>query len=646
MGKVGDAKKQVGGYLSAVRTMLNNYPQPQVPEEMNRLLNANSPFAFVMELLRICGVTSDKLLGWVSKILCGQDVIKSQLDSMGKSYKNNASWDFSASEGYGFMDAVEEAFKVLLLMNVKNMFTCTLNPFIPDEVMKDPTGIKMPNPGTGIKIPLNVIDLYNVLSNSPSKNTGTFGSNLYFDNDYSATEMWKSTDLNAFLWYTIHRGTNSVEGEKKQIWDNRCRRWRALIKDKATTEKFLNKNFFNSEFGEKSFISKTGDNVEYGGYPNRPPRKTTTSDENDNTTKSKPFKNARKDDNKIKKLQYFIVNYNERGVGSGVDSNNYLTIWLNADRYKIVAGDGKDDIIDRFQYNKTVFEFNYDFIQHIRLFDTKVIVMNVINALMGITNSAAAAIVGGNFSFNQRMIAGKIGQIVKDVINNDTTISECSFNFSNDQYEKLLEETQDKHYNQEDIENIVSSVGDISNSATMEEAQTKIASVLENVAITKGKNDEGWVDISFLDNSNILIKLIEECMVQMIMQVLGPKVMLVFAINAYFMGDLHDNKTVDIASFLNGLLNLISTMVKQLYDLIMKELINFLMDEIRPLINLMIEKLLLERIRFYIDLLKRLLALIKMFYNAFKGNNPKSVIDNVNYADIIPKAETPDQTTC
>ena len=119
----------------------------------------------------------------------------------------------------------------------------------------------------------------------------------------------------------------------------------------------------------------------------------------------------------------------------------------------------------------------------------------------------------------------------------------------------------------------------------------------------------------------------------------------------YFMGDILETKSADPSKFLVGIQNLIVSMVKQLFDLIMKELISFLMDEIRPLINLMIEKLLLERIRFYINILKRLLGLISMFYKAFNGgdnnsNNPKSVIDNVNYADIITTVETTDEITC
>lgn len=655
MGKVSDAKKKVSGYLSAIRTMLNNYPQPQIPDELDKLLGANTPFAFLMELLRVCGVSTDKLMGWVSKILCGENVIKSQVEKI-RSKKleegeKEKSWDTRENSGYGVMDAFEEVAKALLLMNIQNMFTCSLNPFIPDKVMKDPTGNKNIIGSEGIKIPLQAIDMYNILAQSPYVKKGetnkkgkavkSLGSMLYFDNDYNPNEMWKSTDLNAFLWYTINRGTNSRDGERKQIWDNRCRRWKKLKSSRDGDKLFFN-NFFNPDFGEKSFISMKGSNTEYGGYPNRPPRE--VKDENGNT-QSRPFKENRKDQNKIKKLQYFIVNYSEGGgsrTNEHAGNGDYLTIWLNADRYIIQSnGDGNNEL----KYNKTVFEFNYDFIQHIRLFDTKVIVGNVLNSILGLTNSSLAGVLGGNFSLAQQLIAGQIGKIVKDVINNDTLINDCSFNFSNEDYDKLLNETKEMVYKEEDIDKITTAVTDINNSATLEEAQAKITNALSIVSdFEKGKSDEGIVDISFGGDYNIIIKIIEECIIQIVMQMLGPKVMLVFAVNSYFMGD--PLKFEDPAKFLIGLVNLITSMVKQLYEIIMKELIRFLMDEIRPLINLMIEKLLLERIRFYIEILKKLISLTEMFYNAFKSNKPKSVIDNVNYADIVPKQNEPETQTC
>jgi hypothetical protein len=169
--------------------------------------------------------------------------------------------------------------------------------------------------------------------------------------------------------------------------------------------------------------------------------------------------------------------------------------------------------------------------------------------------------------------------------------------------------------------------------------------VFTNVTDTvSAKNDMVEISDKFAFSGTILFKLIEESVTQIVMQVLSPKVMLLFALNSYFMGDVTDGdfRKINIEHFLKGLSNLISSIVKQVFDILLKELLQFIMDEIRPLLLLAIEKLLMERVRFYIDLLKRLYALIMMFINAFKGGpKPTSIIDNVNYADIVPSTTAP-----
>lgn len=152
MSAVGDAKSQVMGYLSAIRTMLDNYPQPKLSHELESLLNTNTPFGVILSFLRVCGVSNDKLLNWVAKLLCGKEVIVSQ-------YSPTVTDDYDEFD-QGFLDVIEETMKVLLLTNVKNMFTCSINPIIPDSVLKTPSGVEVDNlkNGNGIKIPLSTIE--------------------------------------------------------------------------------------------------------------------------------------------------------------------------------------------------------------------------------------------------------------------------------------------------------------------------------------------------------------------------------------------------------------------------------------------------------------------------------------------------------
>jgi hypothetical protein len=229
-----------------------------------------------------------------------------------------------------------------------------------------------------------------------------------------------------------------------------------------------------------------------------------------------------------------------------------------------------------------------------------------------------------------------------------------------------MEETKRKQYNQyqfgnvsgtltdEDIQGIKDSINNIGNASTLEEVQTNIENTFNGVAnVIAASSESVNMTDQFSFGQNILTKIIEECVIQIVLQLLTPKVMLLFAINSYFMGDVTDGdfSKINITDFLKGLANVIATAAKQIFEIIINELLNFVLNEIRPLIILFVEKLILERLRFYINLLKRLLALIMMFYRAFKGGpQAKSILDNVNFADIkqdiVPTKETPEITTC
>ena len=67
-------------------------------------------------------------------------------------------------------------------------------------------------------------------------------------------------------------------------------------------------------------------------------------------------------------------------------------------------------------------------------------------------------------------------------------------------------------------------------------------------------------------------------------------------------------------------------------DIIVKELYNFMMEQLKPLLELLIAKLALETVKYYRDLIMNLILNCIPTFNF--GNN-SSIIDNVNYADII-----------
>ena len=119
---------------------------------------------------------------------------------------------------------------------------------------------------------------------------------------------------------------------------------------------------------------------------------------------------------------------------------------------------------------------------------------------------------------------------------------------------------------------------------------------------------------------------------------LSPKVVILYAVNAYMLkGNADDLKSWE--SFFGTFGNLIKSVVGKIKDIIIQELYAFVMDKLKPLLELYTNKLLLETIRDYKDLLMNLKRLCLPSGTEY-GNVPH-LIDNVDYADIIPMKNNP-----
>jgi hypothetical protein len=197
---------------------------------------------------------------------------------------------------------------------------------------------------------------------------------------------------------------------------------------------------------------------------------------------------------------------------------------------------------------------------------------------------------------------------------------------------------------QSDVDNITKDLNSIGNAATLNEQETIIKNIFTNVSATAATNGEVYMSDKFTLGGNIIFDLIKESITQIVLQVLSPKVMMLYAVNSYFMGDAADGdfSKINVKELLKGLNNLIVSIAKQVLEMLLKELLSYLLNELKELLNALLRKIILERIEYYLEILQGILNLIKMFYNAFtKGKKADSVIDNVNYADIVPPENNP-----
>lgn len=616
-------KENIAGFIAAMRTLLDNYPELQRNENLLNLLNSNSPIGFLLNLCEIIGLSKEDLLNWVSKILCGAEAIVN--DAGGKVIEGIQGKGERVVD-QGILDIIEYSVKTILLTNVKNLFTCSINPLIPYEVLKYPDNRVVRNGGKGIKISIPTIDMFNVLQHAPNND---YGKTLYFDNNMPSNDYWKSTDFNCFMWYVINKGTTINNEGLKHVWDNRV--WQ---RKKLNENNVFRTNFFDANKGNGVLVSTKTEQGDLDTYQY-----------NEKEKDKETYKKKKKDGGFIEKKSYLILEYNENDPAVTVP--NTLTFYINADRYLREYKKNENGL--GIYIPKTIFEFNYDYIFSLKLFDSKVIVANIINSILGIGNSAISSLLNVKYSLHEEAIAKKVGEIVDKVMESeDTIINDDFFSFSNDEYESLLNDTEIKYsenykfgevygtIDENSFNNITEGIMNIGSAPTLNEQQTIIKNLLSNAATSSANNTEMQIYDKFTLGENIIFDLIKESITQIVLQVLSPKVMLLYAINSYFMGDASDGdfSKINVKNLLKGLNNLIINIVKQVLDILIKELLLYLLTELKDLLNALLRKILFERIEYYIEIIRRLLALIDMFYNAFKRDN-NSIIDNVDYADIV-----------
>lgn len=503
------------------------------------------------------------------------------------------------SEG-SWLDILEGVIKTTLKLNMSKLLSCEVNPIIPDSMIGPCKETNDPNsflqvfkneqygtnvPHGGFDLDVSLIDVMGYLRHSPLSEEGKY---LYADSDYTVNELYRSTDFNTFLWYVINKSVNAPEKErKKSIWDNR---YNVGLASK------------NDDYRDRWF--------------------------------------ADGDDEEIKKDKIKIMDVTYRDNGTSV--TNTINIKINPEEYY-----RKHKITENFSINKTIFEFNNDYLNSLKLFSSKVILTSLVDTF---TNSLNVSV---GYSINEQMIMAQVDKIIKNVIEaDDTEVDDCFFSFSNDEFNDMLEQTEMKmmgvvpmkgEYNFNyiyDKESLLSSLDSISSAATLEEKTGLIENLFFDISATPAK--EGGITstdaLTFGYDTGLLSALLRAIIYPIVRVIFSPKVIMMLQINAHIMGK-------DFPSFQNfiwGMLSIIKNLIRQIKDMVLDVIWDFLISKLKPLLTLFTSKLFLEMISEYRALLEVMLDCITIF----KTNKVLTTIDDVNYADIIPVETTPEDKKC
>ena len=329
----------------------------------------------------------------------------------------------------------------------------------------------------------------------------------------------------------------------------------------------------------------------------------------------------------------------------------------------------------------TVYQFNYDYIFSFKLFDAQVIAANIINSLLNIDcinlsflkkkkkNNEDDAI----SNTDQVYINSYVDKLVEKIIEQeDEEFTDCFYTFSNEDYDELEESTATKIINNniyaKNTDEEVGEIYDILNSydadSTLHE-QTEIISRAIMKAVDKAESsatDDGDNESQTVQEStsggrknknfwgNLLKKAVQILISEIVNAILTPKVLMLLQINKKLMNDdpLNFNKKYNYTTedVLKGLSGLLSGIIKEVIDMIQKELLRLILSRITEIFNAYLKQLALEYAKKWVDLLRQLLACFKFRKKKMKGGNGfgddrnamtdaiNAALNEVDYADI------------
>jgi hypothetical protein len=692
MATIDTAKAMVDKVLTIMEIMISS---PSVS-----LTFATNPIGFILQLLEHLGVTYEELRDYLANFLIF------------------------------ILPVLEVSIKAILLTNLKNMISCSVDPRIPEKYRERLGCADSRVEGYGIDISIESIDFLNKLSENPLSD---FGKDMYFglegiDNVY---KFARAEDFDAFLWFVMHKGkfpsssdfgsiTGTIHGigaktisspsildavevtftsdspssimlgntftystyphspismcidrkydDKNEIVSNvlvptssnMCSvNWYVRRADYFTKNLGIGKkNFESRDFSKEIAIC----NLQYldTASSNIYPSNGLVNNIVKFTIKPKPFIHI-PDITKGEKPWGFVPllfdsqgNYDINGKytvafeqgqtptptyddTSAKYTINGVEISINIKSGKVTAN--KDDVkkvlIECYK-GLTVYEFNYDFVMGMKLFDAKVMATTLLDTLVNTR-------LGINLSIGKKHqeATDKIKEIIKNIINSDdSSVEDCYFSFDNEKYDQLLrlsEERRAKQYNFgnstntsatfEEVRDILKEYDDAS---TLEEQVDVISRAITqaSVTISDGVNESDKYGVQF----GFVFDLIENLVLAIVNAVLTPKVLMLLEVNRQIMGGNWEAFTIE--DLLEAMQGIIVMIIKEVRDLIIQELLKLVLKYLEPLKEMIESIILREQIENYTEAINDIIRNCPVIWFSFGNQDLETKLDTVDYADI------------
>ena len=293
----------------------------------------------------------------------------------------------------------------------------------------------------------------------------------------------------------------------------------------------------------------------------------------------------------------------------------------------------------------TVYEFNYDYVMGMKLFDAKVIATTLLDALIDSRLGLSVT-----FGKERQEAIDELREIIKNVINSDdSSVSDCFFTFDNSKYEALLRKSEEKRARQQRFGNVTQEVGSFANVREILEeydANAELHKQVEvlnraitqaSINITEGVEEKDKYKVHF----DFVTDLIEQLTFAVVSSIFSPKVLMLLEVNETLMGGKWEKITMkDLIAAMRSIINAI---VEEIRDLIVQELLKLVLKYLEPIVALIHDIVLREQVEAYTDAIMEILRNCPSFWFSFGNRDLETKLDTVDYADIDTSVTTNDK---
>lgn len=333
---------------------------------------------------------------------------------------------------------------------------------------------------------------------------------------------------------------------------------------------------------------------------------------------------------------------------SGGTLDNKYELKLNTESGVITTSTPKDILVKNLVEcypGLTVYEFNYDYVMGMKLFDAKTIATQLFNTLMDVRLGIGADIKFGNPEIND-----EIKKIVRDIINSDDSeINDCYFSFDNSKYSALMRQAEVRRANVNNTRagarmayiDLVNTINEFNENATLNEQKEVLTRAINSAAgiVTDGVDEKDKITVEF----NFVSDLIENLIQAIVYSLLTPKVLMLLEVNQQIMGGKWVKFT--FKDLLDSMRLIIIGIINEVRDFVLQELLKLLMSQLQPLIELMTSLIAREQIEDYVDAINEIIRNCPLIWFKFGNQYLDTSIANVDYADIdlskIKAGDTP-----